>query len=86
MWKGRCGMQSVEKLLAMKKKIEQDEKEFQKLKGKMEVHMADLKNKYGCDTVVAAKTLLEKIEMEVEDLEIEFEEKLKELENDYNWS
>jgi len=76
---------AVDRLLEMKDRLIRDEKDLQTIKGRIQVYMKSLKNDFKCTTTDAGKKLLAKIDVEIEEMEREFEEGVAELENEYDW-
>jgi hypothetical protein len=75
----------AEKLVQMKRKIEEKKVEKSRLEGKLDQLLLTLKEKYGCSSVEEAQELLEKKKSRLDDTRQSLEERLAEIEEKYDW-
>ena len=72
-------MLSEEEYLQLKKKIKAKEQEIDRIKGKEESLMDQLRKDFGCKTLAAAKKKLKQLEKQAEEQEQEFQKQYDEL-------
>jgi len=71
-------------LLELKDQIEDAKASVAELKGQQTILMQQLKTNYNCKSIEEAETLLAKWKKEVDKMQIQIDEGLKELEEKYN--
>ena len=74
---------TTEQLLALKDKIERGKTKLSELKGQKTQQLETLLEEWDCKSVEEAETKLTKLEKELETLEIEIEEDVAELKENY---
>lgn len=74
---------SVEKLMKLKRDIEQAKLDEATAQGALKQCLDRLKTDFNCKTTEQAKTKLKEMKEQYEELEEEIEESLKELEEEY---
>jgi len=72
-----------QQLMDLKDQISEAKNEVERLKGREEHLMQELKEKFGCDTVEQAKQRLEKMDQKINDLTESIEQKIEELKENY---
>lgn len=72
-----------EKLLELKKEIDQAKSKVSELKGRRQGVMETLKNKWGCSNVEQAKKKISKLKDKIASLEEKKEVGIKKLEEEY---
>jgi predicted transcriptional regulator len=72
------------KLLELKKEIERAKGKLSELKGQKEYLLKELKEKWECDSVEAAKEKVQELTDVIETLEAEIEKEIEELQNEYD--
>lgn len=70
-------------LLKLKKQVEEAKTEVSELKGHQSALMKQLKEEWGCISVIEAEKKLKKMTKELEDFSKQIEEGIKELEETY---
>jgi len=78
-------MTDAEKILEMKNKIKEAEKEKDRLEGQEDLLMKRLKEEFKLKTLKQAEKKLTEFEKDLDSKELEFQKKLKELEVNYDW-
>ena len=78
-------MMTEKKLLEIKKEIESAKEELLKSKGRKQVLMDSLEKDFGCKTIDQAKKVYDKLKKEIGDLEARKEEKIEQLEEEYEF-
>lgn len=78
-------MMTEKQLLDIKKDIENAKEELLKSKGRRQVLTDSLEKDFGCKTIEQAKKEYGKIKKDIEDLEARKEEKIEQLENEYEF-
>ena len=76
-------MDQTEKLLDLKKDIDNAKTEIAKLEGKKEVIMKDLKDQWKCTTIAQAEKSLKAFTKEADNLNNQIEKSITELEEKY---
>jgi len=71
-------------LLELKDQIDEAKASVAELKGQQTILMQQLKTNYNCKSIEEAETLLAKWKKEVDKMQIQIDEGLKELEEKYN--
>lgn len=77
--------ETTERLLEMKEKIEQCEREITSLKGKEEAVMERLNEEWGCSSVKESTDRLAELEEEWKKQKILLDEIVQRLKEDYDW-
>jgi len=78
-------MSSTEKLLFMKEQLEQAQSDTDMAKGRYEAASDRLKKEFTCSTLKKAEAKSDKMEQQIEDLNREISQGIKELEDKYEW-
>jgi molecular chaperone DnaK (HSP70) len=78
-------MTKEETLLKMKEKIEKDKNDKAKLEGELNASLQQL-NKLDCKDKKQAENMIKKLDKEIKEEEIQFENKFKELQEKYQWT
>lgn len=73
-----------EKLIQLKKEIEQSKQQTDMLKGKLEYLKNDIKEEYGCDNVEELENLLSDMEKEKDKLDSQIKEIVFKIEEEYD--
>jgi len=73
------------RLLEMREKIDSAKEEKSKLEGRRDTYMEQLKTKFGCKTVEAAKKKLATLQDDIEKKEKELVTGMNQLEEEYEW-
>lgn len=71
-------------LLQLKENITVTKEQLSKLKGKYELYLQQLHDKFKCKNISQAEKLLEKMEKEQNDLQKQIDTSIEELEKNYN--
>lgn len=79
-------MSTTEKLLNMKKEIEEAELKLENQKGKHEALIARLNDEWGCSSIEEGDAKLEEMEAAVSKLQTEFDTHKKDLCEKYGWN
>lgn len=74
-----------QKLLKMKAEIDDAKAKKNRLEGEMDGIKAQLKEKYGFDTVESAESEVTRLEKEIEEQEEVLTDQMEKLENAYKW-
>ena len=70
-------------LMRLKEEIDTSKSKLSELKGRKQVLMGTLKEKWGCSTVTQAETKMKELKEKIADLEDSKEEGIKTLEENY---
>ena len=75
----------VERLMDLKKEIDQAKLEQASLQGMLNQNLKRLKTEFGCSNIDEAKELLDKLNKDKTNLESKIEKAVTELERKYEW-
>lgn len=73
-------MNKIKDYLALKKTVEEAQQNADKAEGALEQVMKQLKDDFGCSTLVEAKKKLKQLQKQEENITIEFEEAVESFE------
>lgn len=73
-------------LLRLKKEIEKSKSSLAELQGQQKYLMQELKDKWKCNNLEAAETLLDKMEKDIDKLKSELDKQLSAIEEKYESS